>query len=243
MALVQLGGVMMLGNLPDDEKVAPRQAENGTFAKPGRLNATGMMAHRRPLEQPLLDAMAMSALAGSVPVILYRRRNLVRTCVSRLFHRSGSHMFGTQRADRLRTLQQTRLSTTAAELLGCVALEAASQARYVRMVAAPELVADLRWMTIVYEDLLADATAGLHAESERAALFLTLGKATVVPQSSNKASASSASPMLRIHVGSIMQYLDANVTETALRAAFDGTPWEWLLHEALSGRQSALNLH
>ena len=187
--------------------------------------------------------MAMSALAGSVPVILYRRRNLVRTCVSRLFHRSGSHMFGTQRADRLRTLQQTRLSTTAAELLGCVALEAASQARYVRMVAAPELVADLRWMTIVYEDLLADATAGLHAESERAALFLTLGKATVVPQSSNKASASSASPMLRIHVGSIMQYLDANVTETALRAAFDGTPWEWLLHEALSGRQSALNLH
>ena len=67
MALVQLGGVMMLGNLPDDEKVAPRQAENGTFAKPGRLNATGMMAHRRPLERPLLDAMAISSGRCSTP--------------------------------------------------------------------------------------------------------------------------------------------------------------------------------
>ena len=221
------GGVMMLGNLPTGEKATP-PAETGSLAE---LNAIEMV-----LRRPLSDAMAMSALAGSVPVILYRRRNLVRTCVSKLFHRSQSHMFGTQHAEKLRSLQQSLLSTTAAELLDCVGLQAAGQARYARMVAAPELVADLRWITIVYEDLL--AAEELHAE--RAASFL-VPKETA-KEVAKEASPSSASPMLRIHVGSIMRYLDANVTEAALRAAFDGTAWEWMLIEALSGESTPAEL-
>lgn len=219
------GGVMMLGHLPAGEKATP-PPETGSLAE---LNAIEMV-----LRRPLSDAMAMSALAGSVPVILYRRRNLVRTCVSKLFHRSQSHMFGTQHADKLRSLQQRLLSTTAVELLDCVGLEAAGQARYARMVAAPELVADLRWMTIVYEDLLGGAQAEeLHAD--RTASFLVPNQAAKeAAKEAPPSRVSGASPMLRIHVGSIMRYLDANVTEVALRAAFDGTAWEWMLIEALS---------